>query len=116
MSASAPAVAEREAVALARQLIACRSLTPDDAGALDIVASRLSAAGFKLERMDRGGVRNLWARRGTAAPLICLAGHVDVVPPGPIDQWSSDPFSPAERDGLLYGRGAADMKGAIAAF
>jgi succinyl-diaminopimelate desuccinylase len=100
---------------LARQLIACRSVTPADGGALDLVASRLSAAGFTCERLDRGSVGNLWARHGSSGPLVCLAGHVDVVPPGPVEQWTSDPFSPAERDGLLYGRGAADMKAGVAA-
>jgi len=100
---------------LARQLIACRSVTPADGGALDLVASRLSAAGFACERLDRGSVGNLWARHGSSGPLVCLAGHVDVVPPWPVEQWTSDPFSPAERDGLLYGRGAADMKAGVAA-
>jgi succinyl-diaminopimelate desuccinylase len=100
---------------LAKQLIARPSLTPDDAGCLDLIGARLAAAGFACERMDRGPVRNLWARRGAGAPLVCLAGHVDVVPPGPIERWTSDPFTPAERDGLLYGRGAADMKVGVAA-
>ena len=100
---------------LARQLIACRSITPDDGGALDVVASRLSAVGFACERIDRGGVGNLWARWGATAPVVCLAGHVDVVPPGPLEQWTSDPFTPTERDGYLYGRGASDMKGPLAA-
>ncbi len=100
---------------LAKRLIACRSVTPADGGGLDLVASRLIESGFRCERMDRGGVRNLWARRGDAAPLICLAGHVDVVPPGPAERWSSDPFTAVERDGYLYGRGAADMKTSVAA-
>jgi succinyl-diaminopimelate desuccinylase len=103
-------------LALAKQLIACRSITPDDGGCLDVVASRLSPAGFRCERLDRAGVRNLWARRGTVGPVFCFAGHVDVVPPGPADLWSSDPFVPAERGGRLYGRGAADMKTSVAAF
>ena len=100
---------------LAKQLIACRSITPDDAGCMAILGARLEAVGFTCERMDRGPVRNLWARHGTGAPLVCLAGHVDVVPPGPIDRWTSDPFTPTERDGHLFGRGAADMKVGVAA-
>jgi succinyl-diaminopimelate desuccinylase len=100
---------------LAKQLIACRSLTPDDAGSIDLIVARLTRAGLACERMDRGPVRNLWARRGTVAPLVCLAGHLDVVPPGPIERWRSDPFTPTERDGRLFGRGAADMKVSVAA-
>jgi succinyl-diaminopimelate desuccinylase len=100
---------------LAKQLIARRSITPDDGGCLDLIGARLSKAGFTCERLDRGPVRNLWARRGTAAPLVCLAGHIDVVPPGPVERWTSDPFVPAERDGFLFGRGAADMKTSVAA-
>ena len=104
-----------ETLRLARQLIACRSITPADGGSLGLLAERLSSAGFVCERIDRGAVSNLWARRGSTGPLVCLAGHVDVVPPGPLDAWTSDPFTPVERDGLLYGRGAADMKGSVAA-
>ena len=107
--------ADQQTLALAKQLIACRSLTPDDAGALGLIAARLAGAGFTCERIDRGAVRNLWARRGTEAPLVCLAGHVDVVPPGPVERWTSDPFTPTERDGRLFGRGAADMKTSVAA-
>ena len=106
---------QRETLDLARRLIACRSVTPADGGCLDLIAARLEAAGFRCERLDRGGVANLWARRGERAPLVCLAGHVDVVPPGPIAGWRSDPFVPTERDGYLYGRGAADMKTSVAA-
>jgi len=106
---------QHDTLQLARALIACRSVTPADGGALTMVATRLSAAGFRCERLDRGSVSNLWARYGDSGPLVCLAGHVDVVPPGPLDEWSSDPFTPTERDGELYGRGAADMKGSVAA-
>ena len=101
---------------LAEQLIARPSVTPDDGGCMELIAERLQRIGFTCEYLDRGGVRNLWARRGTAAPLFCFAGHTDVVPAGPLDQWQSHPFQPACRDGLLYGRGAADMKGPLAAF
>ncbi len=103
-------------VALAEQLIACRSVTPDDAGCLAIIARRLAAIGFSCEWMPRGKVSNLWARRGDSRPIVCLAGHTDVVPSGPLDEWHSDPFVPVHRDGMLYGRGAADMKGSLAAF
>lgn len=105
----------RDTLALAKALIERRSLTPDDAGCLDLVANRLSRAGFACEWIERGGVRNLWARRGTDTPLVCLAGHVDVVPSGPVEQWTSDPFVAVERDGQLFGRGAADMKTSVAA-
>jgi succinyl-diaminopimelate desuccinylase len=107
--------ASQQTLALAKQLIARRSITPDDAGCMELLGTRLAAAGFTCERMDRGPVRNLWARHGTGSPLVCLAGHVDVVPAGPIAQWTSDPFTPTERDGFLYGRGAADMKVGVAA-
>ena len=100
---------------LAKALIACRSITPADEGAVAMLATRLSAAGFRCERLDRGSVSNLWARYGDSGPLVCLAGHVDVVPPGPVGEWTSDPFTPTERDGELYGRGAADMKSSVAA-
>ncbi len=105
-----------DTLTLASELIACRSVTPDDGGCLEIIARRLAPLGFKLERLDRQGVSNLWARRGGTAPILCFAGHTDVVPPGPLDQWTSDPFKPEVRDGYLYGRGAADMKTSIAAF
>ncbi|NJD25474.1 MAG: succinyl-diaminopimelate desuccinylase [Betaproteobacteria bacterium] len=102
-------------LALARRLMACPSVTPDDAGCLDLIAGRLVPLGFAIERIDRNGVSNLWARRGTAAPLFVFAGHTDVVPTGPLEQWTSPPFVPEERAGMLYGRGAADMKSSIAA-
>ena len=104
-----------ETLHLARQLIACRSITPADGGSLSLLADRLSSAGFVCERIDRGTVGNLWARHGSTGPLVCLAGHVDVVPTGPVGEWTSDPFTPTERSGLLYGRGAADMKASVAA-
>lgn len=100
-----------------RALIACPSVTPLDAGCLELIAGWLTPLGFTCERLDAGGVANLWAtRRGTAAGrVICFAGHTDVVPPGPRAEWSSDPFTPSEREGRLHGRGAADMKSSIAA-
>ncbi|MGH8660533.1 MAG: succinyl-diaminopimelate desuccinylase [Burkholderiales bacterium] len=101
---------------LARQLIARRSVTPQDAGCLDIIAARLAPLGFRCERVGANGVDNLWARRGSRAPVVCFAGHTDVVPTGPLEHWTSDPFTPAIRDGVLYGRGASDMKTSLAAF
>jgi succinyl-diaminopimelate desuccinylase len=109
------AEAQAQTLAFARQLIACRSVTPADGGCLDLIAARLDALGFECERPDRGGVRNLWAHHGRGAPLVCLAGHVDVVPPGDVDRWTSDPFVATERDGYLFGRGASDMKASVAA-
>jgi succinyl-diaminopimelate desuccinylase len=103
-------------LALARDLIARRSITPEDAGCQALLAKRLEVAGFTIEYLQSGDVRNFWARRGTTSPLVCFAGHTDVVPTGPLEQWDSDPFIPTERDGKLYGRGAADMKTSIAAF
>jgi len=103
-------------LALARELIARRSVTPNDEGCQSILAARLDDLGFEVERLRFGEVDNLWAHRGSGGPLVCFAGHTDVVPTGPIDQWSSDPFEPVEREGYLYGRGAADMKTSIAAF
>jgi succinyl-diaminopimelate desuccinylase len=104
------------AVQLARELIARPSITPEDGGCQELLAGRLSRLGFGIEPVRRGSVSNLWARRGSATPLVCFVGHTDVVPTGPLDQWHSDPFVPTERDGKLYGRGAADMKTSIAAF
>jgi succinyl-diaminopimelate desuccinylase len=101
---------------LAHQLISRRSVTPHDAGCLDLLAARLAPLGFRCERINANSVGNLWARRGAAAPLLCFAGHTDVVPTGPLENWTSDPFTPTVRDGVLYGRGASDMKTSLAAF
>ena len=101
---------------LAKALIARRSLTPDDAGCQDILIERLEKLGFEVERMRFGNVDNFWARLGKDAPIVCFAGHTDVVPSGPVSSWESDPFAPEIRDGMLYGRGAADMKTSLAAF
>ncbi|HVF64324.1 MAG TPA: succinyl-diaminopimelate desuccinylase [Casimicrobiaceae bacterium] len=101
---------------LARELIARRSPTPDDAGCQQLIAERLAPLGFKRESIDSNGVTNSWLRRGASAPIVCFAGHTDVVPTGPLTDWHSDPFEPVVRDGYLYGRGAADMKSSLAAF
>lgn len=100
---------------LTRNLIARRSVTPADEGCQELIASRLAALGFRIEPLRFGSVENFWARRGSAAPVFCFAGHTDVVPAGPLEEWHSDPFAPTVRDGLLYGRGAADMKSGLAA-
>lgn len=102
-------------LALLRRLVSCPSLTPADAGTLDIAQECLVAAGFTCERLPRDGVDNLWATHGHGAPGIVLSGHVDVVPPGATEQWQHDPFVPREVDGKLYGRGTTDMKGGVAA-
>jgi succinyl-diaminopimelate desuccinylase len=101
---------------LARALIERRSVTPEDGGCQGLLADRLRPLGFRLEPLVSNGVTNLWARRGSAPPLVCFAGHTDVVPTGPLGEWRSDPFVPTERDGKLFGRGAADMKTSLAAF
>jgi len=107
---------------LACELISRSSITPDDKGCLDLISARLTPLGFSLERMDSNGVSNLWTRRGgensaaSAGPTLCFAGHTDVVPTGPVELWHSHPFKPEVRDGMLYGRGSADMKTSIAAF
>jgi succinyl-diaminopimelate desuccinylase len=108
-------VAEHAVLDLTCALIARRSLTPDDAGCCALIGERLAKLGFTLETIDAGGVTNLWATCGSGAPLLIFAGHTDVVPPGPSGEWLSDPFEPQIRDGLLYGRGAADMKSGLAA-
>ncbi|PPH96488.1 succinyl-diaminopimelate desuccinylase [Rathayibacter sp. AY1D1] len=102
-------------VALTQSLIRCASVTPSDDGALDVVAGVLESLGFIVHRLDFDGTPNLYARRGIDGPHLCFAGHTDVVPPGSND-WSSDPFDATLRDGTIIGRGASDMKGAIAAF
>jgi len=100
---------------LAKQLITRPSVTPDDQDCQNIIAERLQAIGFHIEHHRFGDVDNLWARRGNNQPLFVFAGHTDVVPSGPVDQWQHDPFTPTIDDNVLYGRGAADMKGSIAA-
>ena len=105
-----------EVVNLAKELILRDSVTPDDAGCQALIAGRLQRAGFACESMRFGDVDNLWATHGDGAPVLVLLGHTDVVPPGPREAWRSDPFVPEVRDGKLYGRGAADMKGSVAAF
>jgi succinyl-diaminopimelate desuccinylase len=104
-----------DALELTQALIACPSVTPADAGCQALMAARLAARGFRIETLQFGSVTNLWARRGESAPLLCFAGHTDVVPTGPLEEWRSDPFVPVIRDGVLYGRGAADMKSGLAA-
>jgi succinyl-diaminopimelate desuccinylase len=105
---------------LTKQLLAAKSVTPDDAGCQALMSDRLRAVGFEIERMDFadsfGSVLNFWARRGSQSPCLAFAGHTDVVPTGDLAAWDSDPFTPTERDGQLYGRGAADMKTSLAAF
>ena len=101
--------------ALAVEMIKIPSITPDDKGCNKLMTDRLSALGFTVEPMRFGNVNNFWARYGDSGPVLCFAGHTDVVPPGPEEKWLSPPFQPAIRDGYLYGRGAADMKGSLAA-
>ena len=101
---------------LAIDLLKRRSNTPDDAGCQEAMIARLEPLGFKIERMRFGDVDNFYARRGTASPLLVFAGHTDVVPTGPLDKWHTAPFEPSIVDGMLYARGAADMKTSLAAF
>ena len=101
---------------LTKELIERPSVTPDDQGCQQLIMDRLEPLGFKATVIEQGGVTNLWIRRGQAKPLVVFAGHTDVVPPGPLERWRSDPFTPTESDGYLFGRGASDMKSSIAGF
>lgn len=105
-----------EVLRLAKELIQRSSVTPDDAGCQALISERLQRVNFNCEHLRLGEVENLWATHGIGGPVLVLLGHTDVVPPGPRDAWSCDPFQPDIRDGELYGRGAADMKGSVAAF
>jgi succinyl-diaminopimelate desuccinylase len=107
--------ASADTLALTCELIRRPSVSPDDQGCLQIIGARLEALGFNVERMPFGPVENIWARRGNSRPLLCFAGHTDVVPTGPREEWHTDPFEPVIKDGILYGRGAADMKSGLAA-
>jgi succinyl-diaminopimelate desuccinylase len=100
---------------LTQELIARQSVSPADGGCQALMIERLAAVGFTVESLRFGPVDNFWAKRGSGSPVFCFAGHTDVVPSGPLDEWRSDPFQPVIRDGLLYGRGAADMKSGLAA-
>ena len=110
MSLSSPTIE------LTKELISRQSVTPEDAGCQELMIEKLEALGFKIERLVFEDTTNLWARRGTEGPVFCFAGHTDVVPTGPVDKWTHPPFEPTISQGYLYGRGAADMKGSIAAF
>jgi succinyl-diaminopimelate desuccinylase len=109
------AAQDQAVLSLCRELIARRSVTPDDAGCQKLLAARLRALGFTCRSLPMGDVANLWATRGNGAPLLVFAGHTDVVPTGPEAAWTTPPFEPSERDGHVYGRGSADMKGSLAA-
>jgi len=109
------ALLSHPAIALLTDLIKRQSVTPNDAGCQDVLMQRLSAIGFECEKMPFADVVNFWARRGTSGPVLCFAGHTDVVPPGNLDDWSSDPFEPVVRDDTIVGRGSADMKSGLAA-
>ena len=105
-----------DVLALAKDLVARQSVTPDDAGCQSLIAGRLENAGFNIEHIPFGAVLNLWASHGSGSPVLVFLGHTDVVPTGPVAAWTSPPFEPSIRDGYLYGRGTADMKGSVAAF
>ncbi len=115
MAGTEQSVATHPAIILLYELMQRPSVTPDDSGCQEVLIERLERIGFRCETMQFGEVTNLWARRGSTAPVLCFAGHTDVVPPGPIADWSSDPFVPSLRDGMIFGRGSADMKGGLAA-
>src|SRR5512143_571409 len=102
-------------LALTEDLLRRPSVSPEDHGCLDVIGARLEALGFRNERLAYPPVDNLWSRRGTTGPVLCFAGHTDVVPTGPREEWQTDPFDPVVRDGVLYGRGSADMKSGLAA-
>jgi succinyl-diaminopimelate desuccinylase len=104
-----------ETLTLTQELLKKASLTPNDAGCMDLMSDYLQQRGFVIEWMNFGDTRNLWARRGSSSPVFAFAGHTDVVPTGPLDEWDTPPFEPTIKDGLIYGRGAADMKGSLAA-
>ncbi len=106
---------QRGALQLTRELIARASVSPTDGGCQQLMIERLQAIGFAVENLRFGPVDNFWAKRGSGGPVFCFAGHTDVVPSGPLDEWHSDPFVPVIKDGVLYGRGAADMKSGLAA-
>ena len=107
---------ETQSLELAKELISRPSVTPDDQNCQQLLAERLQKIGFAVEELHFGDTKNVWLRRGTQAPVFCFAGHTDVVPAGPVEKWDSHPFEPTEREGRLYGRGAADMKTSIACF
>jgi succinyl-diaminopimelate desuccinylase len=115
MTISGDKVAEHPSITLLTELIRRPSVTPDDAGCQEILAERLQVLGFECESMPFGEVTNLWARRGSSGPVLCFAGHTDVVPPGAEEEWMTEPFEPVAHDGLLFGRGSADMKSGLAA-
>src|SRR5262252_8086217 len=104
-----------ETLDLTLDLMSRNSVTPADQGCQEVMTRRLTDVGFQVENLRYGNVDNFWATRGKGGPVLCFAGHTDVVPTGPLEEWQSDPFKPTVRDGLLYGRGAADMKSGLAA-